>query len=426
MVRFVTMRTGLRPRAAGALAGAAAVATLVAACATPAGVTTRPGAVPVNAPESAAKITVSPADQSHDVSLDSAVLVSVQSGRLDSVHLQEAGSSDTLSGNMTAAGDGWRYTSGLDSNAHYVLVATATGTDGQTATAQAAFDTLTAEQKLLTTVTPEDGATVGVGDTINLRFNSDIPDSRKAALLQRIQVSSTPGVLGAWHWLSDSSVHFRTRDYWPSGTHVTLTANLQGFDAGNGVWGLGNWSESFTIGDKHVSLIDSNTHQMQVYDNDQLINTWPVSLGKTGFETLQGTLVVLYKQYDVRMQSCVTFGGAACIPGTLNYYDGDVFYDTAISTTGFFIHAAPWSVGSQGHANVSHGCVNLSTARATTFYNWSQVGDVVVISNTGNEATYASGEGDWQIDFAQYSNTDGVGAIWTGAPSSSSPTGRVF
>jgi len=181
------------------------------------------------------------------------------------------------------------------------------------------------------------------------------------------------------------------------------------------VWGLGNWNESFTIGDKHVSTIDNNTHQMLVYQNDQLIDTWPVSMGKTGYETLQGTLLVLYKQQDVRMQSCVTFGGAACIPGSANYYNEDVYWDTAISTTGFFIHAAPWDIADQGVDNVSHGCVNLSTDRATTFFNWSMPGDVVVISNTGNEATYASGEGDWQIPFAQYANTDGVGPINTAA-----------
>ena len=420
------MLTGPRPRSAGALLGAATVAALLASCSAPGAPGTRGGALPVTAPVGPAKITIAPADQAQQVSLDTPVVVNVQSGRLTSVTLREAGASDAIPGTLSPATGAWRYAAGLDSNARYTVVASATGTNGQSTTATVSFGTLTAQDRLLTTFGPGDGSTVGVGETINLKFNTDIPDSRKAALLQRIQVTSTPGVLGAWHWLSDSAVHFRTKDYWPAGTKVSVVADLQGFNAGGGVWGLGNWSESFTVGDKHVSLIDSNTHQMQVYNNDQLINTWPVSLGKTGFETLQGTLLVLYKTYDVKMQSCATFGGAACIPGTTNYYNDDVYYDTAISTTGFFIHAAPWSVGSQGYANVSHGCVNLSTARATTFFNWSQVGDVVVISNTGNTATYASGEGDWQIDFGQYSNTAGVGPIWTGTPSSAVQGGRVF
>jgi len=206
---------------------------------------------------------------------------------------------------------------------------------------------------------------------------------------------------------------------------VSVTAHLNGFNAGNGVWGLGDWAQSFTIGAKHLSTIDNNSHQMLVYQNDQLIDTWPVSMGKQGFETLQGTLTVLYKLDKVKMQSCTTFGGAACIPGSTKYYNEYVYYDTAISTTGFYIHSAPWSVGDQGVDNVSHGCVNLSPERATTFYNWSMPGDVVVITNTGNTATYASGEGDWQIDFAQYNNTAGIPPVFTGAGSGGGQTGRV-
>jgi hypothetical protein len=122
------------------------------------------------------------------------------------------------------------------------------------------------------------------------------------------------------------------------------------------------------------------------------------------------------------MDSCSTFGGAACIPGSTNFYSDYVYWDTAISTNGFFIHAAPWSVGQQGYYDVSHGCVNLSTDRATTFYNWTQTGDVVVISHTGNVADLSNGEADWQIPFAQFDNT-GVPAADT-TPTVSTPGGQ--
>ena len=39
-----------------------------------------------------------------------------------------------------------------------------------------------------------------------------------------------------------------------------------------------------------------------------------------------------------------------------------------VTYSGEFIHAAPWSVGSQGVANVSHGCTGLSTADAAWLY----------------------------------------------------------
>ena len=259
-------------------------------------------------------VTVSPSDQSQGVALDAPVVVTADSGRLTAVTVQEAGAT-APTGEMAPDGRNWRLSGGLDSEASYTIQATATNGAGQTISSKAVFTTLKAQDRLLTTRSPGDGSTVGVGEPIDLRFNTSIADDRKAALLKRIQVESTPGVLGAWHWFSDNVVHFRTQSYWPAGTKVAITANLKGFDAGNGVWGLGDWSSSFTVGPKHVSLIDDNTHQMQVYENDQLINTWPVSMGKAGYPTLDGTLTVLYKSYKVKMNSCSTFHTAtACIP----------------------------------------------------------------------------------------------------------------
>ena len=47
------------------------------------------------------------------------------------------------------------------------------------------------------------------------------------------------------------------------------------------------------------------------------------------------------------------------------YYNiSDVEYAQRVTYSGEFLHAAPWSVGSQGSANVSHGCVGMSTENA--------------------------------------------------------------
>ncbi|HUZ68666.1 MAG TPA: Ig-like domain-containing protein [Candidatus Saccharimonadales bacterium] len=371
-------------------------------------------------------IAVSPANATSGVGLDVPIVVAASTGHLDTVSLTEAGSSTSFSGVVSPDGLRWRMSQPLDGGAHYTVVATATSSAGSTATTTTTFSTLTASGRLLTGMTPLNGETVGVGQTIDLHFNTNIAASQRAALLQRIQVTSTPAVLGAWHWLAANEVHFRTQTYWPAGARVTVTANLKGFNAGNGLWGLGNWTSSFTIGASHVSIVNNLTHTMQVYNGGRLMATWPVSLGKGGFATIQGTLIVLYKTPVVVMKSCPTFHTpAACIPGGAQYYDDPVYKDTAISTSGYFIHAAPWSVGSQGRANVSHGCVNLSTARATTYYNFSIPGDVVKVENTGYNATYSDGEGDWQIPFAQFSNTDGLGNVWTGPMAASSLPGLI-
>jgi lipoprotein-anchoring transpeptidase ErfK/SrfK len=370
-------------------------------------------------------IVVSPSNAAQGVGLDAPIVVTVSTGHLDTVSLGEAGSSAPLPGVMSPDGMSWRMSQPLDEGAHYSVVATATSTAGSTSTSTTNFVTVTAKSRLLTGMTPYNGDVVGVGETIDLRFNTAIPAGERAALLERIQVTSTPAVMGGWHWLTANVAHFRPATFWPSGTKVLVTANLKGFDVGGGVWGLGDWTSSFTVGAKHVSLINNATHTMQVFTNGKLLATYPVSLGKGGFATIQGTLIVLYKTPVVVMKSCPTFHTpAACIPGGAQYYDDPVYDDTAISTSGYFIHAAPWSVGSQGRADVSHGCVNLSIARAVQFYNFSIPGDVVEISNTGYNATYSDGEGDWQLPFTAFSNTAGLGPVWTGPIGLSSLAGQ--
>ena len=370
-------------------------------------------------------IVVSPSNAAQGVALDAPIQVSVNTGHLDTVSLSEAGSSATLSGVMSANGTLWEMSQPLDQGAHYSVVATATSTAGSTSTSTTTFVTTTAKSRLLTGMTPLNGEVVGVGETIDLHFNTNIPVGARAALLEHIQVLSTPAVMGGWHWLTANEVHFRPATYWAAGTKVTVNANLDGFDVGGGIWGLGNWTSSFTVGAKHVSLINNNTHTMQVFSNGKLLYTWPVSLGKGGFPTIQGNLIVLYKTPVVVMKSCPTFHtAAACDPGGSEYYDDPVYDGTAISSSGYFIHAAPWSVGSQGRADVSHGCVNLSTARAVTYYAFSIPGDVVQISNTGYNASYSDSEGDWNLSFAAFSNTAGLGPVWTGPVGLSSLAGQ--
>src|SRR6185436_2786881 len=46
---------------------------------------------------------------------------------------------------------------------------------------------------------------------------------------------------------------------------------------------------------------------------------------------------------------------------------------------GVYVHGAPWSVGSQGYANVSHGCINLSPDNAAWYYDTVSIGDPIII-----------------------------------------------
>ena len=104
----------------------------------------------------------------------------------------------------------------------------------------------------------------------------------------------------------------------------------------------------------------------------------PVSMGKNSTPTNNGTYIVGDRFGHIVMDSS-TYGVPVNSP---NGYRTEVDFATQISYSGIFVHAAPWSVGSQGYSNVSHGCINVSTSNAQWFYNNSKRGDIVEIANT--------------------------------------------
>lgn len=363
-------------------------------------------------------LSVSPSDGDSAVRLDTVVRVSSAGGVLDSVVVHSLSDPTPLPGQMGDDHASWSSSGIFDPDTTYVVDARAHGLHGLPATLHSDFKTETTATRLTVEPEPADGSTVGVGMPVILHLSDPVPPERQLAFVQRVSVQATPATVGAWHWFSPTDVHWRPRDFWQPGTRVTVTANLRGLDAGNDVWGLGDFSFGFTIGQKHVSIIDTGSHQMRVFANDQLIHTYPISAGRPRNPTLNGVLYVRYRQYDVLMDS-QTIGIPRYSPD--GYYE-HVYWDTAISSDGFFVHSAPWSEWAQGSSNVSHGCVNLSPARAEEFYNFSQIGDVVQVTNSPRPADESDGEGDWQIPFDQFANSGGAGVA---APAPSAPGGGL-
>jgi lipoprotein-anchoring transpeptidase ErfK/SrfK len=192
-------------------------------------------------------------------------------------------------------------------------------------------------------------------------------------------------------------VHFRPSEYWPENTDVTLDADLYGVDLGNGVWGETDRTVSFSIGERHVSIADASTHQMEVYDGDQLVQTFPISAGSPDNPSYNGAHVVTEMNAD-RVMDSSTYGVPVDSPGG---YRTPVKWAVRISDSGEFVHAAPWSVAQQGRENVSHGCINLSTERARWFFEFSQPGDVVEIRGS-DAGTLRSAIHDWTIPWEEW------------------------
>jgi hypothetical protein len=79
-----------------------------------------------------------------------------------------------------------------------------------------------------------------------------------------------------------------------------------------------------------------------------------------------------------------------------------VFEAVQISSSGEYVHSAPWSVWAQGNTNVSHGCVNVSPSFAEWFYGISQRGDIVTVTGTDRELEWNNGYGYWQMPWKQW------------------------
>ncbi|MFJ3301843.1 Ig-like domain-containing protein [Streptomyces sp. NPDC086549] len=305
-------------------------------------------------------------------------------------------------GELAADGSRWHSTSPLAADSRYTVRVSTEDEDGAPGRKVLTFDTTkpTGKKTLDVTFGPKAGE-YGVGQPITADLNQPVKDKAQRAVVERaLRVDSTPAVDGTWYWVSDKQLHFRPKDYWPIHATVQVHSNLEGIRVGDRLWGGKAKPLTITTGDQLLAVTDASAHSMTVYKNGKVINTIPVTTGKPGFETRNGVKVVLEKQYFVRMKG-TTVGIAE---GTSDSYDLPVYYATRVTWSGEYVHAAPWSVGSQGYENVSHGCTGMNDSNAQWFFNTVRPGDLVkVVNSNGHEMEpFGNGFGDWNVDWAKW------------------------
>jgi lipoprotein-anchoring transpeptidase ErfK/SrfK len=353
-----------------------------------------------------ASVAVTPADGSIDVSPIAPLEISVTDGELQEVAVA-AEDGTVLPGSVAdapedPATDVWTPEAPLAYGTTYTLTATAEGADEEPVEASTTFTTVTPETVTTPSIGPLDGQTVGVGMPIRVYFDQPVAD--RVAVESRLLVTSSTPTDGAWNWFSDTEVHFRPSQYWPENTDVTLEADLYGVDLGAGVWGEKDRTVAFRIGERHVSIADASTHTMEVYDGDQLVQTWPMSAGSPDNPSYNGAHVVTELNRN-RVMDSSTYGVPVDSP---DGYRTPVEFAVRISDSGEFVHAAPWSVAQQGRENVSHGCINLSTENARWFFDFSQPGDVVEIRGS-SAGTLRSDVYDWTIPWEEWQAGSALG-----------------
>ena len=214
----------------------------------------------------------------------------------------------------------------------------------------------------VTSVSPAAGQTVGVVHPVTVTFSDAVGDRVATERAIKIAPAGTSGrTSGSFTWLDDHIVEWTPAEFFPAHTPINVS--------------VGGFTTSFQTGSSVVSVADISAYSFTVSIDGVTARQMPASMGKPKFPTPIGRFTALSKERNVTFDSR-TIG----IP--LDDPEGYLIkgeYGVRVTWGGVYVHSAPWSVGSQGYANVSHGCINLSPDNAAWYFNTVRVGDPIIV-----------------------------------------------
>jgi lipoprotein-anchoring transpeptidase ErfK/SrfK len=330
---------------------------------------------------------------------DRPLRVAVSDGTLRSLTATGPGGG-VLEGTLTSSA--WSSTSTLVPGRDYLVRAQVVDANGRTSTYERAYRAAAAA-KVLHAAIEDPGAVVGIGQPVIVRLDQRVRGhAARAAVMERLEVTTTPAVAGAWRWYNSFEAHYRAREYWKPGTTVSVRANLGLLRVpGTDVWGsTAIQSGSFTVGSAMQSVADIARHTLTVRRDGKVLRVLRMSAGSQKYPTKGGVHIVLHKEKEHLFNSA-TVGIPTASPE--GYYN-KLPWSVRISNGGAFVHAQPASVRSQGRRNVSHGCINLNTRDAQWFFGLAKRGDTVDVVNAVVKPTlWDAGMADWNYSWAQWS-----------------------
>ncbi|GAA1427570.1 Ig-like domain-containing protein [Microlunatus lacustris] len=401
------------------LAGTVLLATVVSGCSglptSQAGGTSSSGPVPAASSSAAtadAEATATPTtapveltanvdDDARKVAVDTRVEVEASAGTVEEVTLtyrgvdaKGAATKGRVKGELSEDGSRWRAAERLEPSATYTLAMSGANVADQTTTRKTSFRTqkLSLDEQTFPSLYPLPDSKVGVGMPVVLTL--DVPVTDRKEFEKNLHVTAEPAQKGSWSWLSSTQVRYRPAEYWEPGTKVTVDADLNGVDAGQGIYGQTSASTSFTVGRSMVTKVDLAKDVAKVYRDGKLARTILVSGGKPGWETRSGTKLIMAKEFNKTMTNEMI--------GAEEDYSLVARYALRITNSGEFLHSAPWNAGSFGRRNASHGCVGMSVSDSQWLYENSLIGDPVVTTGTDRALEQGNGYADWDISYATF------------------------
>jgi lipoprotein-anchoring transpeptidase ErfK/SrfK len=241
----------------------------------------------------------------------------------------------------------------------YVLAALAIAAIVLVGSASPSSAAVTAPGPKVVSVSPQPGEVVGVGAPIVLTFAT--PVGNRTAVERAFTIPAPNAPTGQFEWLDNQTLQWKPDGFWPSHSVIPLS--------------VGGFKTDITTGASVVGVADISAHTFTVSIDGQVARQMPASMGKPKYPTPQGSFSVLSRERSVVMDSR-TIGIPLSDP---DGYKITAYYAERITGNGVYVHSAPWSVDSQGYANVSHGCINLSPDNAQWYHNTVHIGDPVTV-----------------------------------------------
>lgn len=343
----------------------------------------------------AAPAALSIADGAQNIIPNTPIVLTAPAGEtIGSVTVSDAGA-HAVTGTYSADRRTWTSQTDLRvSDGYQVTAVTTKPSDNGVNIQHSSFQTAAEEDSLkFQSVFPADNSTVGVGQPVVVTFAQPVKD--KAAIERALSVYSDPPQPGSWGWLSDTRVDYRPQAYWKTGTKVTVKMALDGVDLGGGKFAAKDHSVAFTVGRDQETVVNVQTDEAVVSRDGKQVRNFSVSAGMPGLDTWGGTFAVIDKASDVTMDSRTAGLGDA-------YFVPDVKWDVHFTYSGSYVHSAPWSEGSQGHENVSHGCVGTNPTDAEWFYDSTLPGDIIKVVGSPRTGALGNGFNDWQLSWADW------------------------
>lgn len=334
-----------------------------------------------------------------DVAFGQPVKLKAASGQIKSMTVKGPDGKD-VDGRIAKSGSSWHSASPIKPDSTWKW--SAVGTNGTTTKGRVSATKATSKEHA--TVNIGRDQTVGIAAPIIVNFQASV--ANKANLEQHMKVRMRPhgsdrkwkSAKGSWAWMlaapGTEKAHFRPKKFWPAHTDVRVDLPLGTLNWGKGATGRQDITMRFTVGRSQIVKADAKKHNIVVYRDGKKVHTYPASYGMDSVKernTRSGIHVVTEK-YETKRMTSERWG-----------YDLEEHWAVRINNNGEFIHANPATTSSQGSRNVSHGCINLSTANARAYFRTAIYGDPVVVTGTGTQLSDSLTElYDWALSWQKW------------------------